>query len=97
VINFFEILALLVLITCVIFLARRNVVKVPRLNRQELSSGWPRKDGNYILLFEIVLMSLFLIMNASDKALQAKGYGHYADVETHFWISGLMTPLISKP
>jgi hypothetical protein len=64
VINFFEILAFLVLASCVIFLIRRNMVRVPRLNMKELA-GWPRSDANYILLFEIVLMSLFLIMNAS--------------------------------
>ena len=76
VLNFFEVLAFLVLAACVTFLIRRNIVRVPRLNRQELSGGWPRKDANYILVFEIVLMSLFLLMNASDKALQLKSYGH---------------------
>ena len=45
VINFFEVLAFLVLAACVVFLIRRNITKVPRLNRQELSSGWPRKDA----------------------------------------------------
>ncbi|HEY0039689.1 MAG TPA: Fe-S oxidoreductase, partial [Flavisolibacter sp.] len=93
VVNFFEILAFLVLVSVIVFLLRRNVVKVPRLNRQELSDGWPRKDANYILYFEIVLMSLFLIMNASDKALQLKGFEHYAFVETNFLISGIITPL----
>lgn len=96
VINFFEILAFLVLASCVVFLIRRNMVKVPRLNRQELSGGWPRKDANYILTFEIVLMSLFLIMNASDKALQIKSYGHYADVQTDFLVSGIITPLFEN-
>jgi heterodisulfide reductase subunit C/large-conductance mechanosensitive channel len=93
VIDFFEILAFLVLTACVVFLLRRNVVKVKRLNQQELSGGWPRKDANYILIFEIVLMSLFLIMNTSDKALQLKNYGHYAHVQTDFLVSGLITPL----
>ena len=96
VINFFEILAFLVLASCVVFLLRRNVVKVPRLNRQELSGGWPRKDANYILYFEIVLMSLFLTMNASDKALQLKNYGHYAGVPTDFFVSGIITPLFAN-
>ncbi|HVK97215.1 MAG TPA: (Fe-S)-binding protein [Flavisolibacter sp.] len=95
VINFFEILAFLVLASCVIFLIRRNVVKVRRLNIQELTMGWPRKDANYILIFEIVLMTLFLTMNASDKALQLKGYGHYADVETNFFVSGFITSLFT--
>ena len=92
VINFFEILAFLVLSACVIFLIRRNVVKVKRLVMGELN-GWPKSDANYILMFEIVLMSLFLIMNASDKALQMKNYGHYADVQTNFFVSGFITPL----
>jgi heterodisulfide reductase subunit C len=93
VINFFEILAFLVLASCVIFLLRRNLVRVRRLNMKELG-GWPRKDANYILIFEIVLMSLFLIMNASDKALQLKGHGHFAEVQTSdFFISGLITPI----
>jgi heterodisulfide reductase subunit C len=96
VINFFEVLAFLVLTACVIFLIRRNIVKVPRLNRQELSAGWPRKDANYILTFEIALMSLFLLMNASDKALQVKGYGHYAEVPTSFFVSGIITPLFEN-
>lgn len=93
VINFFEVLAFLVLASCIIFLLRRNIVKVRRLNMKELN-GWPRSDANYILFFEIVLMSLFLVMNASDKALQIKGYGHYGEVQTSdFWISGIITPL----
>ena len=93
VINFFEILAFLVLASCIIFLLRRNITKVRRLNMNELN-GWPKSDANYILIFEIVLMSLFLIMNASDKALQIKGYGHYGAVQTaDFWVSGFITPL----
>lgn len=96
VINFFEILAFLVLSACVIFLLRRNLVKVRRLAMNELN-GWPKSDANYILCFEIVLMSLFLIMNASDKALQLRGYGHYGEVQTSdFWVSGMITPLFAK-
>jgi heterodisulfide reductase subunit C len=91
VINFFEVLAFLVLASCVIFLARRNIVRVPRLTMKELD-GWPKSDANYILIFEIVLMTLFLTMNASDKALQLRNYGHYNDVG-NFWISGFITPL----
>ena len=94
VINFFEILALSVLITCVAFLVRRNVLKVRRLNMNELN-GWPKKDANYILYFEIVLMSLFLIMNASDKALQIQGAEHYYQTG-NFVISGLITPIFEN-
>jgi heterodisulfide reductase subunit C len=96
IINFFEVLALLVLVSCVIFLIRRNTLKLWRLNMPELA-GWPRSDANFILIFEIVLMTLFLTMNASDKVLQVRGYGHYGDVQTsHFWISGLITPLFQN-
>ncbi len=94
-INFFEVLAFLVLAACIIFLIRRNSIKVPRLNMKELD-GWPRSDANIILAFEIVLMSLFLIMNASDKALQLKQYSHYADVKTDFFVSGFITPLFQN-
>ena len=92
IINFFEVLAFLVLASCVIFLIRRNWVHVRRLNMKELN-GWPRSDANYILCFEIMLMTLFLTMNASDKALQIRGYGHYATVHTSdFFVSGIITP-----
>src|SRR5690349_1792989 len=92
VINFFEVLAFLVLASCVIFLIRRNIVNVRRLNMKELA-GWPRSDANYILTFEIILMALFLTMNASDKALQLRHYGHYGEVQTaEFWVSGFITP-----
>jgi hypothetical protein len=73
----FEILAFLVLVACVIFAFRRNVTKVNRLNKGELLEAQPRNDANLILIFEIVLMSLFLIMNAVDLNLQALGAAHF--------------------
>ncbi len=94
-IGLFEILALSVLIACTIFLFRRNVVKVKRLNMGELLSGWPRSDANYILMFEIVLMSLFLIMNACDLNLQQMRSAHYTSTDT-FWISQFIAPLFSS-
>ena len=75
-INFFEILALGVLSVCVIFLIRRNVIKLKRFISKDLN-GWPRSDANYILITEIVLMSLFLTMNACDTILQQRGVEHY--------------------
>jgi len=93
-INVFEILAFLVLAACVVFLFRRNVTKVKRLNMGELKEGWPRSDANYILLFEIVLMSLFLIMNAVDLNLQDLGSAHYVQTSS-FWISSTIQPLFS--
>ena len=55
-------------------------------------NGWPRSDANYILIFEIVLMALFLTMNAADRNLQLRGEEHYANVGS-FWISGLVEPM----
>ncbi len=67
-ISSFEILALLVIIGCVVFLARRNVMKLKRFMSNELD-GWPRSDANYILITEILLMGAFLIMNAADGSI----------------------------
>src|SRR6476660_4302858 len=58
----FEILALLVLVAVITFLARRNIIKLKRFIHSDLK-GWPKSDANYILYFEIVLMTLFLLMN----------------------------------
>jgi heterodisulfide reductase subunit C len=57
--------------------------------------GWPRSDANVILITEIILMSLFLIMNAADLALQGKGDLHYP-VTGSFSISGLIEPLFAN-
>lgn len=75
-IGFFEVLGALVLFGCVIFLVRRNVLKLARLNMKELN-GWPRSDANLILITEIVLMSLFLMMNTADQVLQSHNAEHY--------------------
>lgn len=89
-INAFETLAVLVIVVCIIFLVRRNILKLRRFLSHDLD-GWPRSDANYILITEIVLMSLFLAMNAADTALQERGYGHYADQITgDFIVSGYL-------
>lgn len=94
-INAFEILALTVLIACVIFLIRRNIIKLKRFISKDLD-GWPRSDANYILITEIVLMSLFLLLNASDTLLQARGVEHYAAHPTgNFIISQYLHPMIN--
>ena len=89
-INFFEILAFGVLAVCVAFLARRNILKIKRFMKHDLD-GWPRSDANYILITEIILMSLFLTMNAADRALQLQGSEHYVD-HGNFVLSGLFAP-----
>ena len=90
----FEVLAFLVLVACVIFAFRRNVTKVKRLNKGELLEAQPRNDANLILIFEIVLMSLFLIMNAVDLNLQSLGAAHYTQTSP-FWISQFIAPVFS--
>jgi len=93
VIAFFELLAIGVLLACVIFLIRRYIVRVKRLNMYELTK-WPRTDATIILCTEIVLMSLFLTMNATDSVLQSRGYGHYIQAGL-FPVSGLYAGLFS--
>jgi heterodisulfide reductase subunit C len=80
-INGFEILAALVLIACVVFFTRRNMIQIKRFISQDLN-GWPRSDANAILIAEIVLMSLFLLMNAADPT-------------GNFIISNHLKPLLS--
>jgi heterodisulfide reductase subunit C len=92
-INVFEFLAVGVIIVCIAFLARRNVLKLKRFISKDLD-GWPRSDANYILLTEIVLMSLFLTMNAADQALQAKGNAHYHETGS-FFFSGMIASFFS--
>ena len=90
VIGFFEILAVCVLASVIIFLFRRNVVKVPRLNQHELD-GFPKKDANTILFAEIVLMSMLLIMNTAEGALLVKK----GETGGAFLISNHLTGLMS--
>jgi heterodisulfide reductase subunit C len=74
----FEILALLVLIAVFAFWIRRNIIRLKRFSSSDLD-GAPKKDANYILYFEVVLMVLFLLMNASDLHLQnvPGGFSHF--------------------
>ena len=92
-INFFEVLAVGVLIVCVIFLCRRNILKLKRFISKDLN-GWPRTDANYILITEIILMGLFVTMNATDRALQLQGSQHYHNTGS-FIFSGLLAPIFS--
>ncbi len=73
----FEVLAILVLVACVIFLIRRNILRIKRFWSKEMTA-WPRTDANLILVFEILLMSAFLIMNATDGLLFNAGAYDYA-------------------
>ena len=91
----FEILAFLVLASVIIFWIRRNLMNIKRFLSKELK-GWPKNDANYILYFEVVLMVLFLTMNATDYQLQMLGAPHYASeagVSGSFPISQFLLPL----
>ena len=100
-IGFFEILAVLVLVGCVVFFMRRNVTKVKRLNMKELN-GWPKSDANLILITEVVLMTLLLTMNTADLVLQMRGAEHYAKPflslaggHADFWVTSHFTSFFS--
>lgn len=71
----FEVLAVLVLVAVIAFWIRRNVMKLKRFMSSEMKA-WPKNDANYILYFEMVLMSLFLIMNATDVHFQDMNSGN---------------------
>ena len=88
----FEILAFLVLVAVILFWTRRNVVKLKRFVSNDLT-GWPKSDANYILYFEVVLMSLFLLMNASDLHIQNQDAGL---IKGSFPISHFITPLFTN-
>ncbi|WP_454803810.1 4Fe-4S dicluster domain-containing protein [Mucilaginibacter phyllosphaerae] len=88
----FEVLALLVLVACVAFLARRNILKLKRFSGTEMTA-WPKSDANYILTIEILLMTAFLTMNAADYKLQLLHFGHYVTAGS-FPVSDLIAPLL---
>ncbi|MFZ2282768.1 MAG: (Fe-S)-binding protein [Lutibacter sp.] len=71
----FEILAFLVLVSVIIFWTRRMVLQIPRFWNKEMK-GWPKNDALNILYFEMVLMSLFLLMNATDNHFQNLNIGN---------------------
>ncbi|AOW20247.1 (Fe-S)-binding protein [Urechidicola croceus] len=71
----FEILAFLVLVSVIIFWIRRVIMRIPRFWNKEMK-GFPKNDALYILYFEMVLMSLFLLMNAADLNFQIKNVGN---------------------
>ncbi|MBT0809869.1 4Fe-4S dicluster domain-containing protein [Litoribacter ruber] len=89
--NIFEFLAFGSLVASVIFLIRRNIIKLRRFTARELI-GWPKLDANLILFAEITLMTAILVMNATDQALADKGYSHYVQIDGLFF-SSMIKPL----
>jgi heterodisulfide reductase subunit C len=83
----FEVLAVLVLVSVIIFWLRRNIIKIKRFLSSEMK-GWPKSDGNIILYFEVVLMCLFLIMNATDISFQSMASGNVISQFIAPWFEG---------
>ncbi|QFZ53506.1 (Fe-S)-binding protein [Oceanihabitans sp. IOP_32] len=83
----FEVLAALVFIAVVVFWLRRNTIKIARFFKPEMK-GWPKKDADIILYFEMVLMALFLIMNATDVSFQNLNSGNIISQFMAPWFSG---------
>ena len=89
----FEVLAVLVLLACVVFLVRRNIGHIRRFEMREMTS-WPRADANIILLVEIALMTAFLTMNGSDYVLQGRGVDPYIQAGSFPVSANFVAPLI---
>ena len=87
----FEVFAFLVIIAVVLFWTRRNGLRIQRFWKPEMKA-WPKRDANYILYIEVILMVLFLTMNATDYWLQQQESAYYIQAGS-FPISGMMFPL----
>jgi heterodisulfide reductase subunit C len=80
VISSIELLSVLAFVATIVFLARRNILKLARFGSKEMK-GWATRDANIILIAEIMLITFILLMNSADMAAKDGSYG--------FWISGL--------
>lgn len=95
-VSFIEILSVLAFIGTFAFLARRNLLKVPRLIKSELN-GWPKLDANFILLGEITLICFIFMMNGADEVLYSRGLSHAQNLGDHslgLAISSHLGPLL---
>ena len=87
-----EVLSVLAFISTLYFLARRNLLQVPRFKMSEMT-GWPKLDGNIILYLEIVLLVCVFTMNGADEALFLQGKSHVAGSGSFgFLISSFTAP-----
>lgn len=87
-IDFFELLAVLVFVSVIVFWIRRNVIRIKRFWSKEMTT-WPKNDANNILYFEMILMALFLSMNATDVHFQHMDSGNLISQYIAPWFSGL--------
>ena len=91
----FEILALLVFVAVIFFWTRRNVMRLKRFLSPEMK-GWPKRDANLIIYFEIILMGLFITMNATDVEFQAMGSGNIVSGFVAPWFEGMPLHAIER-
>ena len=95
-ISFIEILSVAAFVATIIFLARRNLLKLPRLKMKEMI-GWPTKDANLILIFELILLVCIFTMNGADEVLFQRGASH-AEMGTNgsfgFSVSSFLGPVL---
>ena len=95
-ISFIEILSVAAFIATIVFLARRNLLKLPRLKMKEMI-GWPTKDANLILIFELILLICIFTMNGADEVLFQRGASH-AEMGTNgsfgFSVSSILGPIL---
>jgi len=93
IVSIVEFFAIMVIVACITFLIRRNILKVNRFHKPEMKT-WPTLDANIILITEVLLMTAFLSMNASDQILQARDFGHFGETQTgSFFFSSFLIPL----
>ena len=94
IISLIEILSVAALTATIIFLSRRNLLKLPRLNMKEML-GWPKKDANLILIMELVLVLCIFTMNGTDEVLFNRGASHFAGQGSfNFTISQFVGPAV---
>jgi heterodisulfide reductase subunit C len=95
-ISFIEVLSVLAFIATFIFLARRNLIKIPRFNMKEMK-GWPKLDGNLILVMELILICFIFMMNGADEVLYQRQLSHaenLGDGSLGFSISQFVGPAL---
>ncbi len=94
IISFFEIFAILIIVSVIIFWVRRNIIRLKRFLNPEMK-GWPKRDADFILYFELILMTLFLSMNATDLLLQEANHPNYIRAGS-FPVSSFLKPIFSS-
>lgn len=94
IISLIEVLSFLALVATIVFLARRNLLKLPRFTMKEML-GWPTKDANLILIMEVVLVVCIFTMNGTDEVLYNLGKSHYEGIGSfNFSISQYLGPAL---